>query len=182
VTQASSTASPLADSRAEVADTDNDAAPAPLTARPVRWLRLRCNGQIYALELLKVQEVVRPAPLLSLRGTSPALLGVMNLRGQVVPLLDLGRYLDHTAPPCELVLDAQNAANTSTRIVVIEERGEVMGLLVPEVEDVTNLHPHQIEPPGYARPGNGDDLFCGIARQDSRTLILLNASMLLLAS
>jgi len=140
---------------------------------PVRWLRLRCNAQTYALELLKVQEVVRPAPLLSLRGTSPSMLGVMNLRGQVVPLLDLGRYLGN----------GPVAPTPETRIVVLEEHGEVMGLLVPAVEDVTSLHAEQIEPPGHARPGGNDDgLFCGIARQDTQTLILLNASVLLHAS
>jgi len=144
----------------------------------VRWLRLRCNAQIYALELLKVQEVVRPTPLLSLRGTSPAMLGVMNLRGQVVPLLDLGCYLDSTPIICDPA-----APLPETRIVVIEEQGEVMGLLVSAVEDVTSLHAEQIEPPGHARPGSSDDgLFCGIARQDTQTLILLNASVLLHAS
>jgi len=142
-----------------------------------RWLRLRCNSQVYALELLKVQEVVRPAPLLSLRGTSSAILGVMNLRGQVVPMLDLGSYL-HSTP---IARDPVN--NPETRIVVIEERGEVMGLVVSEVEDVTNLYDDQIEPPEYARPGNSDGgLFCGIARQGHEVLILLNATMLLQVS
>jgi len=143
------------------------------TTPAVRWLRLRCNTQIYALELLKVQEVVRPAPLLSLRGTSPAMLGVMSLRGQVVPLLDLGRHLD----------SGPVAHTAETRIVVIEQHGEVMGLLVSAVEDVTSLSADQIEPPEHARPGgHTDGLFCGIARQDIQTLILLNASALLNAS
>jgi len=147
-------------------------------SRPaVRWLRLRCNEQIYALELLKVQEVVRPAPLLSLRGASASLLGVMNLRGQVVPLLDLVRYLG-----CGPVAD-DLAEQPDTRIVVVEEHGEVMGLLVSAVEDVTSLYPEQIESPENARPGGGNDgLFCGIARQDTQTLILLNASVLLHAA
>jgi len=143
----------------------------------VRWLRLRCNEQIYALELLKVQEVVRPTPLLSLRGTSPALLGVMNLRGQVVPLLDLGHYLG-SGP----ILHSPDTP-ADTRIVVIEDQGEVMGLLVSAVDDVANLHPDQIEPPEHARPGSHNDgLFCGIARQHTQTLILLNADVLLHAS
>jgi len=152
----------------------------PVEAQPqrpaVRWLRLRCNDQIYALELLKVQEVVRPAPLLSLRGAPPAMLGVMNLRGQVVPLLDLGIYLD--SGPIGRDLETHPDA----RVVVIEEHGEVMGLLVSVVEDVTNLYPEQIESPRRARPGGSEDgVFCGIARQETQTLILLNASVLLQA-
>jgi len=143
----------------------------------VRWLRFRCNSQVYALELLKVQEVVRPAPLLSLRGASSAMLGVMNLRGQVVPMLDLGCYL-HSTPIAQ-----DPVTHPETRVVVIEEDGEVMGLLVSSVEDVTNLHEEQIEPPEYARPGASDGgLFCGIARKGSEVLILLNASTLLQVS
>jgi len=143
----------------------------------VRWLRLRCNSQVYALELLKVQEVVRPAPLLSLRGTTPAMLGVMNLRGQVVPLLDLGCYL-HSTPIAQ-----DPVTHPETRVVVIEEHAEVMGLLVSSVEDVTSLHDEQIEPPEYARPGASDGgLFCGIARKGSEVMILLNASTLLQVS
>jgi len=148
-----------------------------ISQNSARWLRFRCNSQVYALELLKVQEVVRPAPLLSLRGTSPSMLGVMNLRGQVVPMLDLGSYLHSTPIACN------PATHPETRVVVIEEHGEVMGLLVSAVEDVTSLHSAQIEPPEYARPGNSDGgLFCGIARQGIEVLILLNASMLLKVS
>jgi len=148
-----------------------------LSGRPIRWLRLRCNGQIYALELLKVQEVVRPAPLLTLRGTSPAMLGVMNLRGQVVPLLDLGVYLD-SGP-----ISPDMQTHPETRVVVIEEHGEVMGLLVSVVEDVTNLYADEIESPRRSRPGGSEDgVFCGIARQETQTLILLNASVLLQAA
>jgi len=160
-----------ADAGAAAVDTP-EAQPRPA----VRWLRLRCNDQIYALELLKVQEVVRPAPLLSLRGATSAMLGVMNLRGQVVPLLDLGIYLD-SGP-----IGRDPVAHPDTRVVVLEEHGEVMGLLVSVVEDVTNLYPEQIESPRRARPGDGEDgVFCGIARQETQTLILLNASVLLQA-
>jgi len=137
-----------------------------------RWLRLRCHGQTYALELLKVQEVVRPAPLLSLRGTPAAMLGIMNLRGQVVPVFDFAVYLNN----------APIQSEASTRIVVIEENGELLGLLVSAVDDVATLDPGQIEPPGNAHPGCGDHgIFCGIARAGNDALILLDVSALLRA-
>lgn len=150
------------------------AAPAAAPVAPsVRWLRLRCGAQAYALELLKVQEVVLPTAPLPLRGTSASMLGVMNLRGQVVPLLDLGRHLG----------GAPVTMNAAARIVVLEAHGERLGLLVSAVEDVTSLHPHQIESPDHARPGRlADDLFRGIARQGQQPLILLDASVLLGAS
>lgn len=138
--------------------------------RTSRWLRLRCGAQAYALELLKVQEVVLPVPLLPLRGTSPAMLGIMNLRGQVVPVMDLGIHLGAGA--------AGNDANT--RIVVLEEDGETMGLRVTAVEDVANLTESQIEPPDTARICQiSNDLFRGVARVSAQPMILLDASQLL---
>lgn len=140
------------------------------TERSSRWLRLRCGSQAYALELLKVQEVVLPVPLLPLRGTAPAMLGIMNLRGQVVPVMDLGIHLGG-APAGEDAL---------TRIVVLEENGEIMGLRVSAVEDVTNLSDSQIEPPDTARICRiSNDIFRGVARLHQQPMILLDATQLL---
>ena len=138
--------------------------------RSSRWLRLRCAGQAYGLELLKVQEVVLPTPLLPLRGTPPAMLGIMNLRGQVVPVLDLGLHLGQAPQP----------ATAATRYVVLEEKGETLGLRVSAVEDVVNLTEQQIEAPDRTRAGRiHSDLFRGVARQSGDPVILLDASGLL---
>ena len=140
------------------------------TERKTRWLRLRCDQQHYALELLKVQEVVRPATLLPLRGAAPHMLGVMNLRGQVVPVIDLGLYLGRRA----VDVDA------TTRIVVLEEHGEILGLRVTAVEDVANLTDQQIESPDNARVGRmSNPLFRGVARLNECAGILLDASRIL---
>ncbi|AWH37089.1 chemotaxis protein CheW [Stenotrophomonas sp. ZAC14D1_NAIMI4_6] len=138
--------------------------------RTSRWLRLRCGTQAYALELLKVQEVVLPVPLLPLRGTAPAMLGIMNLRGQVVPVMDLGIHLG--------AVTAEDDAQT--RIVVLEENGETLGLRVSAVEDVANLTDSQIEPPDTARICQiSNELFRGVARISQRPMILLDATRLL---
>ncbi len=138
--------------------------------RTSRWLRLRCGAQAYALELLKVQEVVLPVPLLALRGAAPSMLGIMNLRGQVVPVLDLCRHLG--VPVTE--------DSAQTRIVVLEENGETLGLRVSAVEDVANLTDSQIEPPDTARICQiSNELFKGIARIGSQPMILLDATRLL---
>ncbi|WDS36816.1 chemotaxis protein CheW [Pseudoxanthomonas sp.] len=138
--------------------------------RSTRWLRLRCGEQAYALELLKVQEVVLPVPLLPLRGTAASMLGIMNLRGQVVPVIDLGLHLG--AAPVEM--------DMLTRIVVLEENGEALGLRVSAVEDVATLTDQQIELPDTARIGRiSNDLFRGVARVAGPPMILLDAEQLL---
>lgn len=144
--------------------------PAPAVERTSRWLRLRCGHQAYGLELLKVQEVVLPSPLLALRGTPPAMLGVMNLRGQVVPVLDLGVHLGQASQP----------TTPATRFVVLEDKGDILGLRVSAVEDVVTLAEPQIEAPDRCRMGRlHNDLFRGIARLSAEPIILLDATCLL---
>ncbi|UNK43941.1 chemotaxis protein CheW [Luteimonas sp. S4-F44] len=138
--------------------------------RQARWLRLRCGGQIYGLELLKIREVVLPAPLLPVRGASPCLAGLMNLRGQVVPVVDLGLQLGDTA-----VEDTP-----STRIVVLEEHGDTLGLRVSTVEDVAVVSDAQIEGAHTSRLAPvGDHRIRGIARLGGAVMLLLDASRLL---
>jgi purine-binding chemotaxis protein CheW len=137
-----------------------------------RWLHLRCSGQHYAVELLKVQEVMVPVPLLPMRGTGRAMLGVMNLRGLVVPVIDLGIRLGLNP----IVLDP------AARIVVLEQQGETLGLMVSAVDDVITLREGQIEPPEHARIGrSANPMFLGVSRQRSGggPVILLDACALL---
>ncbi|WP_393999883.1 chemotaxis protein CheW [Luteimonas sp. WGS1318] len=149
-------------------------APAPLqrraAERTARWLRLRCGTQAYAIELLKIREVVLPAPLLAMRGAAPCLAGVMNLRGQVVPVVDLGLQLG----------DVPVAESVSTRIIVLEDNGDVLGLRVSSVEDVVLIGDAQIEGTHTSRLAPvGDHRIRGIARIAGTVMLLLDANRLM---
>lgn len=138
--------------------------------RLARWLRLRCGDQAYAIELLKIREVVLPSPLLAMRGAAPCLAGVMNLRGQVVPVVDLGLQLGGAA-----VIETP-----ATRIVVLEDNGEVLGLRVTSVEDVVLVGDGQIEGTHTSRLAPvGDHRIRGIARLGGAVMLLLDAARLM---
>lgn len=136
--------------------------PPPATSR---WLRVGVGADHYALELLRVQEVVRVAPIIAMRGTHASVLGVMNLRGRIVPVLDLGRWLDSPAV----------SVQPDSRIVVIERDDELIGVLVTQVEDVTPLGREQVEPPLAGAAG----VIVGIARAGrAPPVVLLDAGAL----
>lgn len=138
--------------------------------RRTRWLLMRCAGQDYAVELLKVQEVVLPTTLLPLRGAAPAMLGVMNLRGQVVPVIDLSTYLHRPA----------QEDDAATRFVVLEEHGEPLGLRVSAVAEVVDISIRQVETSEHIQTGRtATGLFHGVARIGKSTVILLDASILM---
>jgi len=144
--------------------------PAPL-APPGRWLRLSIDGDHYAIELLRVQEVVRLAPVMAVRGAAPAVLGVMNLRGRIVPVFDFGRWLDAGSV----------RADEHSRIVVVERDDELLGLLVSKVDDVFTLAAGDVEPPYDAGPRRRramDRALLGIARPGQVPTVLLDAGAL----
>jgi purine-binding chemotaxis protein CheW len=142
---------------------DDSGTSAPASAS--RWLRVVAAGDSYALELLCVQEVVRLAPIVAMRGAAPAVLGAMNLRGRIVPVIDLAAWLRV----------GRSVHGERSRIVVVERADELIGLLVDAVDDVVTLGRDRVEPP---LPGNDPGPVLGIARVGATPTVLFDAHAL----
>jgi purine-binding chemotaxis protein CheW len=135
-----------------------------------RWLRMTVDSDHYAVELLRVQEVTRLSPIVAVRGAAPAVLGAMNLRGRIVPVFDLGRWLGA----------GEVTPDERARIVVVERNEELIGLQVTAVDDVFPLVEGAVEEfrvPGPQRR-NIDRAFLGIARPGNVPTVLLDARAL----
>ncbi len=137
--------------------------------RITSWLRFNLARQCFAVEVLKVQEVLRVPHILPVRGTGEATLGVMNLRGQIVPVMDLAIRLGFS--PTE--------PNEASRVIVLEENGETLGLLVASVADVLNLSDSRMERISGTPSLVAADVLRGISRRDGQIVIMLDASRLL---
>jgi purine-binding chemotaxis protein CheW len=148
-----------------VHDAGGDAIPRQRAATTSRWLRVGIGTDYYAFELLRVQEVVRVAPIVAMRGAAPSVRGVMNLRGRIVPVFDLGRWLG----------GADVVTTEHSRIVVVEREDELIGVLVTRVEDVATLGREHIEPPLI---GSDAGAIVGIARVGRSPTVLLDANAL----
>jgi purine-binding chemotaxis protein CheW len=146
-----------------------EAAPSTMP-KPARWLRVSVEGDRYAVELLRVQEVVRMAPIVAMRGAAPAVLGVMNLRGRIVPVYDLGVWLGAG--------DVQPSERA--RIVVVERDDELIGVLVTSVDDVVTLSEDGIEAPYETSQKRraADRAIRGVARPGGLPTVLLDANAL----
>lgn len=149
----------------DAASAAREASVATKVAASHRWLRVTVGNDSYGMELLRVQEVVRLAPIVALRGAARAVLGVMNLRGRIVPVIDLGLWLQAGCVH----------ADERSRIVVVERDDEMIGMLVSAVEDVVTLGRERIEPPlASSDPG----AIVGIARVGGTPTVLLDANAL----
>jgi purine-binding chemotaxis protein CheW len=135
------------------------------------YLTFRLGSEEYGIDILKVQEIrsyERPTRL----AQSPDFIkGVIDLRGRIVPILDL-----------RLKLQCPQADYTDFTVVIILNIGAtVIGTVVDAVADVVTLTPDVIKPaPQFERQGNVDPSFViGIASLGDRMLIVMDIAALL---
>lgn len=136
-----------------------------------QFLTFVLGNEEYGVEILKVQEIkgyAAPTPLPNAPGYVK---GVINLRGTIVPILDLRRKFN--------MIEVEY--NKFTVIVVVQVKGKVMGFIVDAVSDVLNVPKADIQaPPDFS--GRVDVSFInGLAKVGEKIVILLDIDRLLTA-
>lgn len=133
------------------------------------YVVFRLGGEGYALEVMRVQEVLDVLAITEVPGASRSLLGVINLRGHVVPVYDL-------RIPFGLPMDPKPARAPSVLIVEAEEGNgsEVTGLLVDRVSDVLEFSPDQVQPAPQLGLGKTTPFIRGLIRHQDAFLLVLD--------
>lgn len=127
------------------------------------------SHESYAVPISSVHEIIREQHVTSIPGVPAYIEGIINLRGRVIPVLDLHKRL-------RLPMEAQTR---STRIVVIEIGGQILGFIVDEVSEVLQIAPGSIEPPSPLITSLESHYLSGIAKVDDRLILLLDLNHLL---
>lgn len=126
------------------------------------------GGEEFALDILRVQEIIRPQQLTRVPSSPEFMDGVMNLRGKIIPVITLRkRFGLNRVPP-----------DKQTRIVVVEIRGIVLGFIVDSVSEVLRIPADTVEPPPRLAKVAREYVF-GVGKLDERLLILLDADRLM---
>ena len=126
------------------------------------------GSEEYAVDILEVQEINRMVEITSVPKAPGFVEGVINLRGKVIPIIDLRRRFG--LPAAE--------RTTESRIVVVDVSRIVVGLIVDSVSEVLRIPSSLIEPPPNGK-GGGAEFHKGVGRVDARLLILLDLERLL---
>ena len=145
----------------------------PGTPLAGKYLTFSLGDEGYGLEILKVQEIIGVQKITALPRAPDYLKGVINLRGKVIPVLDL-----------RLKLGMAPAAFTRrTCIVVVQvahEDGDViMGVVVDEVSEVLDIDAGQIEPTPALGSSMEDRFILGVAKTEAAVKVLLDIDRLL---
>jgi purine-binding chemotaxis protein CheW len=123
----------------------------------------------YALDVLEVREIIRLQPITAVPRSADWILGIVTLRGVIVPIFDLRRRLG--LPPGE--------AGPETRIVVAARGGEPAGLVVDRITQVLRVPHDRVEPPPHTIAAAEAEYLRGVARLEDRLVILLNLARVL---
>jgi purine-binding chemotaxis protein CheW len=122
-----------------------------------------------ALPTLAVQEVIRPGRNTRVPHGPGCVVGIINLRGKIVTIVDLARKLDL----------GETRDTEDTRALIVEWKGEFVGLLVDRVADVREIRPDSVaSAPANVRGAQGR-FFEGVHEADGRLLAILSVEEVL---
>ncbi|HEX4611546.1 MAG TPA: chemotaxis protein CheW [Urbifossiella sp.] len=133
-----------------------------------QFLTFRLADEEYGLEILRVQEIKGYSKVTPLPNTPPEVKGVMNLRGTVVPVLDLRTRLGLPGV----------GYDRFTVVIVVTVGPKVAGLVVDAVSDVLDVGPSERVPTPDLGAGVDTSFMTGMARTGDRLVTLLNIDRL----
>jgi purine-binding chemotaxis protein CheW len=135
----------------------------------IQLVTFRLMDESYGINVMKVQEVLRVSEIAPVPGAPSFVLGIINLRGNVVTVIDTRSRFG--LPPHEV--------DDASRIIIIESEKQVVGILVDSVAEVVELRETEID----AAPNIGSEessrYIQGVVTQENRLLILVDLNKLL---
>jgi purine-binding chemotaxis protein CheW len=123
------------------------------------------------LDATEIQEVIRLGPLTPVRQAPPEVAGILNLRGRIVTIIDVGLRLGF----------AGAAGGGDSRIIIMEQGTEYIGLLVDRVDGVVEVEADQWERPPANVSTRNSRFFKAVCRTGQRVVALLDAGQMLAA-
>ncbi len=122
----------------------------------------------YALDISEVQEVVRYQEITPLPKVPDYILGVINLRGKIIPIIDLGKRIG-----------IESKFEDTRKIIIVKKNNELYGLLVDKVKGVLKVSSEEIEEVRYADVKLSEKYIKGLIRKGDNIIIVLNLDNIL---
>jgi len=130
----------------------------------IQLVSFNLGPEEYAVEVLKVREIIRMTTITHIPNTPPSVEGIINLRGKVIPIVSLRSRFGMS--------DSEH--DQHTRIIVMDIAGKLMGFVVDGVSEVIRISSDEIQPPPSLVTGGVDqDFICGVIRHADRLLLMM---------
>ena len=133
-----------------------------------QYLSFKLDEEEFALDISKVREVLDFTKITKVPQTPDFMKGVINLRGAVVPVVDLNRKFG--------IKDTEKTVNTRIIIgeIAIEGEGTILGVLADSVHEVMDLEPEKIEPAPRIGTRLNTDFLKGMGKRDEEFVMILD--------
>ncbi len=135
----------------------------------IQLVSFTVGEELFAVDILSVQEINRMLELTKVPQSPDGIEGVINLRGRIIPVLDL--RVQFKIPP--------SPHDEHTRIIVVEVQGNTIGFIVDSVHEVLRISYSVIEPAPQMGTSIDSSYVSGVAKLDENLLILLDLERLL---
>ncbi len=139
-----------------------------------KYLTFQLGNEHFGIQVLQVREIVGLMPVSLIPGTPSHIRGVLNLRGNIIPVMELRKRLN-----LEDVEDHNRNCIIVTEVVK-QDRTVDMGILVDSVSEVFNIQADEIEPPPEFGTQVDTSFILGVAKSGSDVRILLNIDEIVL--
>jgi len=136
------------------------------------FLAFTLGQEEYGIDILRVQEIRGYEPVTRIANAPDFIKGVVNLRGIIVPVVDMRIKFDLGTPTYDQF----------TVVIILNIAGRVMGMVVDSVSDVTTLAPEQVKPAPEMGTGFDSDYLIGLGTLNERMLILVDIDKLMSSS
>ena len=135
----------------------------------LQYVTFKLEGETYGINVMQVQEVLRHTEIAPVPGAPSYVLGIINLRGTVVTVIDTRKRFG--LRPSDL--------NEDTRVIIIESDKQVLGILVDSVAEVVYLRASEIETAPNVGNDDNNKYIQGVCNRDGELLILVELEKML---
>ena len=136
----------------------------------IQWVTFKLSDEVYGINVMQVQEVIRLTEIAPVPGAPDYVMGIANLRGNVVTVIDTRKRFGLFG----------KEPDDSTRIVIVEVDKQVIGILVDSVAEVVNISSSDIETsPNLGEDNESSKYIQGVFSKDDDILILIDINKLL---
>lgn len=126
----------------------------------------------YGVAITAVKEIIKTPASTRLPNVPDFIEGIINLRGEIIPVIDLRKRFGMEALECR---------DEESRVIVLEIAGQTVGVIVDEVTEVLKIPEEAVEEPPEFFSGKNSSILEGIGKLDQRLLILLHPDPALLS-
>jgi len=142
---------------------------AKASAPSAQIVTFRLGTEEYGIDIMKIQEIILMGDITRVPEVPDFIEGVINLRGNVIPIIDLRKRFK--LPATERM--------EATRIIVVNVEGKTMGVVVDSVSEVLRINPANIDPTPPTIAGMAKEYLKGLVKLEKRLLILLDIDQIL---